>query len=322
MLVTSRTVNNGVVITATLDTGILDKFQQVIDEINRSKGKRLSNLAQAVQQAGNDMLMKWGQSAEASLKSSASYKMALEQGRRYPNENDVLNYYIEQPQKTVDGKSLALLLEYGWDAFDMKEKILKGRKRVIIPFSFGSPRQKSLAKLPEAVFKLAKSRLYSLAEEHGKNMWMDSDIWSKKGVSVPLISAADLSNSVNKPVHPEKNPKNFTVLKGLNRNYAYLNMFTQSAQHPNADTIKPEWKTGKYTGLRAIKTQSGKQTAIHSFQTYRTISKNSAVDSWINPGSPARLIFKYALERHSPVIRPLLERGLALDIEDLKQAFS
>jgi hypothetical protein len=247
-------------ITVDIDLSLISDIESRFDEIQialRNKVKELGDLA----------LNKWISNASERIKNPQKYIEAVEQGASYPNNGDPLFYSIKPKFEEKGRTNIGELLEYGFDAFDMKEKLLKGRDKVHIKFDIGAPgvMAGSGIQVPKSLFNLAKTH----------NYFQDYPL-SKKNFP-ELLGPNARPNLVN-----ERNRKYFSPLN-LNNKFGQENSGVKK-------TIDYTWKSGKFENLTG-NTKYTKSTAGQKFASFRTISKNSPADSWIHPGCLPKHIF-------------------------------
>lgn len=297
---------NGVSINASLNDGSFPKFTENLKRfLNDPKG---SHTAEAVETLGRDMLDSWSDSARRSLKSSESYINALEEGNKPQFNGNPLEYVITQDQRTRDGsKSIAIIMEYGIEPFDMKQKILKGRQKVVVKFDYGSPSQSRNKKLPKEIFNVMRSRM-----DRTKTITIGGDSYTKYTMYHSHIKEAYGEEIANK-VNPRKE-KFLTIMPKNPANLPPGQGGVRTGSGRYAFSVAYKWKTREFDGLKAEVTKSGKRTEINKYSAFRTISANSDPHSWIHPGIIPKYIFRNALDSHLPKIRPVLEQALELDL--------
>jgi hypothetical protein len=286
----------------TLFAGLRIQFE--IDENYFQKLDKLyqNALEKATLASGELMLSVWGNQARSSLKSSVSYVRALQEGNHPQYNGDPLWYNITQGQRTRDNKrSIGIILEEGIEPFDMKEKILKGRKFVKVRFEYGSSTQSHSQRLSSEIEKVAKR--YNRYTDDPKGL---------KHSQVKEMYGDEMANKVN-----EKKIKHFTaltlgVMKYSNAPSSPLGKVLEDVgwKQDTARTIKYQWKTREFTGMRGDQTKSGKETAVHTYSVFRTISKKSATDSWIHPGIRPRRILESAGNEAFPQIKQIFTSAL------------
>lgn len=262
----------------------------------------------ALNQLGASMHGTWSAVARKKLKHSESYTDSLAQSRSSQKGN--LSYKITQTQRTSDGKhNVGMLLEEGIDAFDMKEKILKGAKFKKVRFIYGSPEQKHSKQLPEDIYKLVK-------KNKDQSKFTQSDY---------IQAFGDTKADTLSP----KKEKYFTMLGRNLNNFPSENFRREDNKVPDvvrirsnpnmfAKTIKYQWQAPEFHNLKKDMFKSGGEVANHTFSTFRTISKNSPQDSWIHPGIIPKRILAESMEEHTPTIRPILTTALQRALGDIK----
>ena len=305
MKLLSSIKKGGVSLTASLDTGSFPKFRDNLKKFMTNP--RGSNTAQAVK-IGADMLNAWGNGAKSKLKSAESYISALEEGNQPEYEGDPLQYKITQGQKTKDGKrSLAMILEHGIEPFDMKEKILKGRRKVVIKFEYGSPSQSRSTPLPKEIYNLMRAKV-----DKDKTVKVGNSSFSKYTLyhsHVKMMYGDEAANKFN----PQRE-KFFTMMPSTSSNLPGKAQGIRTGSGRFAFSVAYKWKTREFEGLKAEVTQSGSRKEVSKFSVFRTISANSDPHSWIHPGIIPKYIFRDAVNNHIPKIRPILQQALELDL--------
>lgn len=300
----------------TLSSGLNITIEWENDNIFKKLGENFKKAVEkAVNTGGTLMLDAWSGQAKSSLKSSVSYVRALEEGNKPRYGGDPFHYRITQAQKTRDGKhSVAAILEEGIEPFDMKEKILKGRKFAKVRFEYGSSGQSHSQKLSSEIEKVAKRY----------NRYIDD----KKGLQHSQVKEAYGDEAADK-INP-KTIKQFTALtsrpmtgmtgwsvKGGRKGNTFelpqpirgVGWFQSTGR-----TVNYQWKSREFTGMRGEQTQSGQETAVHTYAVYRTISKKSAKDSWIHPGIRPRKILETAGGIVIPKLRGVLEATISEEL--------
>lgn len=275
------------------------------DIINRLDVKIQKAIALGVEKGGTLALDVWKKQAEHSLKSSLSYKLALDQGNEPRYKGNPFEYNITQGQRTRDGKrSVGIILEEGIEPFDMKEKILKGRQKVIVRFQYGSPQQSHSRKVSAEIEKVS--------QRYGK--FKDQPLQHKH---VEEMYGEEAANKIN-----EQKTKNFSTITsaplsgGLNTARPNLGGLVNNSHQPAyTREINYKWKTREFTGMRGDVTKSGKEIAVHTYSVFRTISKNSAADSWIHPGIRPKKILETTGHIATPQIKQTIETSIQNAIE-------
>ena len=267
---------------------------------------------------GTAMLGIWGDTARRSLKSSQSYVSALAEGNNPKYRGNPLWYNITQGQTTRDGKrSIAMILEEGIEPFDMKEKILKGRKSVKVRFEYGSPTQSHSRKLSNEIHKVAIRYNKYQDDQKGLQHKQVQDMFGEEAANkINPQNTKSFTGLTSKPMtgiggfmtNPSKfgNPHSFPLDKPISGT---------GWKQDWARTVNYKWKSREFTGMRGELTKSGKQIAVHTYAVYRTISKKSAADSWVHPGIRPKKILETAGNIATPQIRELLETSIQSAIE-------
>ena len=201
-----------------------------------------------------------------------------------------------------------MLLEEGIDAFDMKEKILKGARKKVIRFIYGSPTQNHSKPLPAEIHKFIKGK-------DQEKFTQDDYIQAFGDTKADTLSPRKtkyftmLTRNINS-LPSEKFPRQNNGVPDVVR--------VRSAQPMFAKTIKYQWKTPEFHNLHKDFYKSGSKIENHTFSTYRTISKNSPADSWIHPGIIPKRILAESMEEHAPTIRPIITAALQRALGDIK----
>lgn len=306
-IISQKTLASGLRVSVSMDgeeiiSGLEERFQKALED--------------GIIAGGSEMLSTWSDTARRSMKSSRSYVSALQEGNEPKYKGNPLEYNITQAQRTRDGrKSIAIILEEGIEPFDMKEKILKGRKSVKVRFEYGSPTQSHSRKLSNEIHKVALRY----------NKFQDEALKHKQVEEMYGEEAADKLNP--------RNTKHFTALtsspmRGKGGYMTNPSKFGNPYSFPLdnaikgvgwkqdwARTVKYQWKTREFTGMKGETTKSGKEVAVHTYAVYRTISKKSAADSWVHPGIRPKKILETAGNIAVPKIKMLLETSIQSAIE-------
>ncbi len=123
-------------------------------------GMRISELkgvmAHVVLETGDEFKQVWSENARGSLASPGSYITAVNESGEYPYENDPLKYLVAPEFKKVKDKDIGILMEYGFEPFDMK-KALGGKKSKVIAFSFFKEGMGKKPTLPNIVYQKYQS---------------------------------------------------------------------------------------------------------------------------------------------------------------------
>lgn len=306
MIIQANVSNSGVSVSARMD---ISAIIEVTQEIAAIVGKPSSHSANNIENLGTKMYKFWQNEAEGKLKTSQSYVANLQQNTRYPTNSSYLHYQIEQNQLTNSGKeSIAMLMEYGFDAFDMKDRILKGRAKVIVPFKHGNPGQKKYEPIPQALHDLIKT--HDLLS--GNKSLNHQDLIN--------VAGEELANKLN-----PRNTKKFSVYSNTSTRFGENFMpvkvangkYTQSKYGIMDRTADYTWSARKYDRMKAVNTKSGLRKETAGYITFRTISKKSAMDSWIHPGVLPKMIFHTAYNNLLPEIEPSVRSALTRDIESI-----
>lgn len=263
-----------------VDLSGLEGMEKRLTEVKRQ-------LQATVKEMGDATRDKWIANAEESLKSSARYSQAVMNGVSYPDEGDPSSYMCKPNFRSVatthNDKDLGILLEYGFEPFDMKVKVLKGGTKKIMRFEFGKPGSGSSVELEKSVYNLAKNhnlfQNYPLDKKHFPSIFGKSvkpNIMNERRVKdfSPIINNNDVSR-FGKPLQDRYN----------------------NSGTPKNLQIQYQWQKGRYEGMKATKGSGGK-----TFSIFRTISPKSKPDSWIHPGMRPKLIFKNTMDIMKPQI--------------------
>lgn len=270
-----------VIIRAIIDYSMFSNAIEDIEEIERT-------IEQTINALGEEMKYLWINNAELQLKSSENYIEAINNGVKYPYNNSYKNYAIQPKfKKTVDGKDLGMILEYGYEPFDMKEKMLKGSDKKVVKFEYGLPGSGAKMELPKNIYNIALK--HNMFSQYALTATKEPSIFGRRLSSSEWSEHLKPSSLANK-INPNK-LKAFTILKP--------NRISKDKDF----VVNYAWKTRQFKGLR----QSGQ----NKFSLFRTITKKSAPDSWINPGQVPKHIFKNSLEEFLPKIKPTFEKALA-----------
>jgi hypothetical protein len=114
-------------------------------------------MSHVVLETGDEFKQVWSENARGSLASPGSYMVAVNESGEYPYENDPLKYFIAPEFKKVRGdKDVGILMEYGFEPFDMK-KVLGGKKSKVIAFSFFKEGMGKKPTLPNIVYQKFQS---------------------------------------------------------------------------------------------------------------------------------------------------------------------
>jgi hypothetical protein len=282
---------------------------RILFEMDETYFKKLSEhytnaMEKATIASGELMLSQWQDQARSSLKSSVSYTRALQEGNHPRYNGDPLWYNITQGQRTRDKKrSIGVILEEGIEPFDMKEKILKGRKFVKVRFEYGSSNQSHSQKLSSEIEKVAKRYNRYLDDSRGLQQSQVREMYGDEA-----------ANSLN-----PKKEKSFTALTlgAMKGAPAKANIFQLDKpiegvgwKQDFGRKVFYQWRTREFTGMVGDQTKSGKEIAVHTYSVYRTISKKSANDSWVHPGIRPRKILETAGHIAFPKIRQIFESAL------------
>lgn len=251
------------VFNVSVDTTGLDNLESKMDILSKK-------IMDTVKDLGEQASELWESSASSKLKSSDNYIAAVKAGNQYPANGNKFKYVIEPKFKQVGGKDLGILLEDGYEPFDMKEKLLKGQDKKIINFKH------STESLSQQVKGAVNNHQFFMSYALGT-------------MNPPDVNDNEIA------MHPRRK-KSFTVINPTKNRF------------PNHDTKKPVnvnylWKVPKFKNIK----KSGKDT----FSTFRTISKKSSSDSWINPGQVPKKIFSDAMERFAPVVTRAFQEAVA-----------
>lgn len=290
-VVTQKQLSHGISVLITVEN------EDLLESVNRATDEAFRK---GIAACGTLMYSTWADTARRVLKSSRSYVQNLEENNEPEYGGNPYEYNITQNQRARDGKqSLAIILEDGIEAFDMKEKILKGRKSVKVRFEYGSPTQTHTRKLSDEIHKVAK-----------KYDKFTNDSYGLQHSQVEKMFGSEAADKIN----PAKT-KNFSALSG---NYhktggtGFLAQggtpsfgFKSSGGLPviggkRFQTINYKWKTREFERMKGETTKSGDKVEVHTYAVYRTISKKSASDSWIHPGIRPMKIFETAASTAIP----------------------
>jgi hypothetical protein len=262
------------------------KFEDLIEKIQDIE----YTLAHVTRTLGEEAKAMWISNAETQLKSSKNYVAAVEKGEQYPY-NDDPNSYMIQPQfkTTVDGKDLGVLLEHGYEPFDMKERFLKGANQKVVHFEHGTPGTGHQMELP--------NNIYNVALKH--NMFAQYSLTAKRepalfGKVMGGLQRGYLNPSTYADANNPRKVKNYTILAG-----------NRISPTKSSMSVNYAWKSRQFAGLKSNPGRPG------TFSTFRTISQKSPPDSWINPGQVPKNIFKNMVEGMLPRIKSEYEKALA-----------
>lgn len=257
-------------VTITVDFSGLERLQEKLDLLSQV-------IPQTVKEAGDYAQGVWVKNAQESVKSSQNYVDAVIKGSSYPANGSQYQYTIF-PDYVKKGKNgqvdIIKILEEGYPAYDMKDGLLKGKNSKVVKFDYDTPMKK------DARYEMAKSanalpvRIFQLLEQ-GHDF--TGHVMGARG-----------------DLNPAK-LKHFSVLSPGNN-------FPKHSSAGNPITMKYQWKTRQFKGLH----MSGKNKA----SLYRTVSKDSPSDSWINPGQPAKNIFANTMDSVVPTINDMFEKAV------------
>ena len=203
----------------TIDVRELEELQVDLADLNAKMGKMVYDV-------GEEFKALWIQNAEQSLHRPQSYIEAILEGTEYPGEGDPNTYILKPAFKKVRGdKDIGILIEYGFEPFDMKDGLLKGRESRVIAFeSFkeGTGKQPTLPQKIYEEFMAEKQDVKTGIAIGGKNH-------SLLGYSV-FQKGADIN---------PKSTKNFSVLKTKQPvNYAWKSHKFQGLKQENSTSFK------------------------------------------------------------------------------------
>lgn len=301
-------LGNGVIVSIQIDTESLENLY--------NKAKNIDEILETtIQQLGDEARDTWIKNAENRLKNSSGYIRAVEDGSNFnPGE---LEYKIEPEFKTSElhnDVNVGLLVEYGYEPFDMKAKL---STKHVVQFEYSSPGEKS-----ENTPQLNKE-IYQIALKH--NQFLDYPLTEK---TVPELFSGPLANSLN-PYSHSNNLLNSPTIPGITHNYSsepkYISMRLRNAPtYKNISYRKPpelpikthQWQNRQFKGLTPTKITGG---IVKTFSTFRTISphppkdpkKNEQwQDSWIHPGLEPKWIFRDMTFEMGGKIKPTIEKTI------------
>ena len=208
----------------------------------------------------------WIKNAQQSMRSPQNYVNAVIKGTSFNNERYAIipDYVKKSKTGEID---IIKLMEYGYQAFDMKDKLLKGRNKKVIKFEYGIPGSGIHPELPNKIYNMAMEKLA-----------LNREVKDDKGYDI----------------NPKK-LKYFTILAPTQSS------FPRHGIQENPITMEYKWKTRQFKGLKI----SGNKGSI-----YRTVSKKSPSDSWINPGQPAKNILKNTADNIIPTVKDMFEKAV------------
>lgn len=281
----------------TLSSELTFDFQNLQKEVQEQ-------LISAMHQVGSEAIKVWKVNATSKLKSPQSYVTALSVNEsNVPDiQMDSIYYKIVQAQRTKDGsQSVAMLMENGIGPFDMKEKLLKGRDKVIIRFEYGSPEQHHSKPLHGDIHKFISDspKMKFTQKDYNKHFGDDyaGELSPRKSkffsATVRGANTISGSNEFNNPI--AQRIMDFTGGKGRTVNY--------------------KWKSPMLHNLYKDEYQSGSENAVHTYSVYRSVTRNSDDDSWVHPGVIAKRILQDSIPEIIPFFKATVQTALYLGIQ-------
>lgn len=249
----------------TLDLTGLEVLQGEFEQFKLESAKK-------VQELGNDARDTWVKNAESSMRSSGNYVAAVMNGVQYPFDGNEHKYVIEPSFRQIGDKDLGVLLEEGFDAFDMKPGLLKGQQSRVVKLSFDGPGRGSSV-VPQDVIDDFNS-----GNDHTRE---------------PIKKAFSVLNPTQSkfPSHAGLSQK---LKAGLGQRVKTFFTGGQPGYVKSHLEIKYQHKTRAWKGLG----QSGNKFTL--FRTVTTKDKNS----WIHPGMPPLKILEKTVQVIEPRIVP------------------
>ena len=242
----------------TIDVREFEELQVDLADLNAKMQKMVFD-------TGEEFKALWIQNAEQSLHRPQSYVEAILEGTEYPGEGDLNTYILKPAFKKVRGdKDIGILIEYGFEPFDMKDGLLKGRESRVIAFeSFkeGTGKQPTLPQKIYEEFMAEKQDVKTGIAIGGKNHSLLGYSVFEKGVNI----------------NPKSVKHNYLLSKPKTWNERQMTPYA--------------WKSHKFQGL--------KQENSTSFKTFRTVSRKQG-NAWIHPGAMPKNIFKTTFDIMKP----------------------
>ena len=295
MIIKSQLTKNGVTLTSEFSFD----FQKLQKEIQKE-------LISAMKLTGSGSIKIWSKSASNQLKSSQGYisALAVNENNQPDIRQDAIYFTITQGQRSRDGaQSIAMLLENGIGPFDMKEKILKGRDKVIIRFEYGSPDQKHSKQLPADVYKFIMKSPKIKFKQKDYNEYFGSDYASELSPKKTKFFSA-----INKGPN---------VIGNTNFNNVVANRMMDFTGGKGRE-INYKWKRPMFHNLYKDTYKSGNETAVHTVSVYRTISRTSDDGSWIHPGIIAKRILQDSIPEIIPFFKETVQTALIQGIKNAR----
>lgn len=242
-----------------------------------------------VEIVGNEIRDTWVNNAKSSLRSSDNYAAAVIKGAEYPVNGDAFTYQIfpEYTKKSKIGEiDIIKIVEFGFEPFDMKEKLLAGHEKKIIKFEYGKPGSGRSLVLP--------NKINEMMEQLGNLKF------TKKNVNKIFGHGVFEDDTINWLV-----TRNYTVLKANKVNFP--NHTAAIQPNGNLEITFASKRTSRYSG-RIFEGLKKEKSGM--FSNYRTLSKNSPAGSWIHPGLVAKKVFEITMDRMTPVIRMRFQKAI------------
>ena len=198
----------------TIDVRELEELQVDLADLNAKMQKMVFD-------TGEEFKALWIQNAEQSLHRPQSYVEAVSEGTEYPGEGDPNTYILRPAFKKVRGdKDIGILIEYGFEPFDMKDGLLKGRESRVIAFeSFkeGTGKQPTLPQKIYEEFMAEKQDVKTGIAIGGKNHSLLGYSVFEKGVNInPKSTKSFIHPKTKQPVNYAWKSHKFQGLKQEN----------------------------------------------------------------------------------------------------------
>jgi hypothetical protein len=255
-----------------------------LENISKLLPKRIAG---AIQSVGDRLVSEWGREAQIALKNSSGYVLKIQEGIKYPFENNPFHFVI------VNRHPAVLFLENGTAAFDMKRMLSTsskvhtgkdGHRYLRIPFEHSTKALEAAGIDPREFRGLQASMKLARMDKNAKQEYK----WGDR--------LTDMGNVGRKK-------KYFTVLdapgsKFPNKTNSAAFGFSADTEHKTATEIKYQWKSSPFENVSRFQELHGS-----SYMSFRTISENSDPNSWIHPGIRASHIAESAINTIDPIFK-------------------
>lgn len=299
-----------------------------VDHLQKKMGEPIE-MVKAIREGGTYLTAAWIKNAESKFKhSQGGYARGIKEGTQYPYQGDPLQYKVVHPSK------VAVYLEHGYEAFDMKKalqtslkvRITKNGKRyLVIPFEHGTPGSKSKRAMPKEVYEQAKKLKSSYSIEAGTrgaetkaSTYKDAMLLRElnpRRVTQRNYQWGDRLKNVDQPLLKDKpsvhrvfdrETKKYTkVTAGAHKSNIYEGMVKFES---NPNIVREKFGLGKFEGSN----QSDNWQTSGRYMTFRIMHEDS--NGWIHPGLTPMNILGEVLESGKPVVQTAVAEAAKKDM--------